>query len=263
MNQYGKTSKLHLHFSGANTVLSHAEFTAPFKVMKPFPMDTGLSVMVMSSSAGLFSGDVQEISLCLEEHSRAKVFSQSYEKIHPSPQGHSRRNTQITVGSGCQLQYRPLPTIPFADSRFQGETTVLLEDDTAQLILSETFSCGRVAMGEEFLFASYGARTTVSCQGKYLYRDNLLYEPQKRDLTGFAHQEGYSHQSSLLFFHFPIDKVLEQEIQEKILAFPQVLAGYSQSYTGDLVLRILGNSGQEILAFQEEITSVVLCHCAP
>ena len=61
-NQFGKTSELRITAEGTEgrTRLADVYFTAPFKVMEPFPLKGGLQVMLLSASAGVMAGDEQK-----------------------------------------------------------------------------------------------------------------------------------------------------------------------------------------------------------
>ena len=65
-NQFGKVSRLILQAErrGEKTVLTDVQFTAPYKIMKPFPRPKGgICVMQLAASAGIMEGDRQEIRL--------------------------------------------------------------------------------------------------------------------------------------------------------------------------------------------------------
>lgn len=260
VNQFGKVSKVNLTLekSGERSFLSHVDFTAPFKVMKPFYDEKNqFSLMIMSSSAGIMSGDRQEISVTVGEGAKGKIYSQSYEKIHKMLEGFGERNTVISVKSGGILEYSPLPTIPYADSYFQGKTEIFLEDSSSQLVFSEILSCGRVAMGEVFQYGLYQSKVSVFCGEQLIYSDKVKFQPKEMDLGGFCFQEGYTHQSTMVLFHFGVTKEGAEEVQRYLEGLEESVGGFSETVYGDLVFRFLGGSGEALQKTHGDILDIL------
>lgn len=271
-NSYGQVSRLDLLLaldSKGKTVLPHVKFTAPFKVMKPFYDEKEhCSVMMMSSSSGIMSGDRQEITVTMEEGSCATIFSQSYEKIHKMTEGHGERDTKIIQKKNSTLCFSPLPTIPYEGSHFRGNTEIVLEDESCRLVYSEVLSCGRVGMGEQFLYDHYSAdlKITLEKEGEQqlLLRDRACYTPTTMDLLGFTMYEGFTHSGMLLMVQFHLSAQDLEEIQEICDGYNQKFGenkarvAYSATYSGEIVLRSLGHSGEEILKLHKEIREKVL-----
>ena len=103
-NQFGKTSELRITAEGTEgrTRLADVYFTAPFKVMEPFPLKGGLQVMLLSASAGVMAGDEQKFSFLVKEGSHLEFISQSFEKIHRMEEGCARRKMEVTVDQGTE-----------------------------------------------------------------------------------------------------------------------------------------------------------------
>ncbi|MFI3254979.1 MAG: urease accessory protein UreD [Eubacteriales bacterium] len=259
-NKFGKTSKVELVLSEkeGKTMLSQVDFTAPFKVMKPFyDAENHFSLMIMNSSAGIMEGDRQDFSITVESGAEGKIFSQSYEKVHKMGEGYGQRTCQLNVLSGGNLHYSPLPTIPYADSSFQGKTKIYLEDDSAKLIFSDIFACGRVAMGESFQYDRYDSEISVFLGDTQLFSDRAKYRPKEQDLSGFCYQEGYSHQSILLLFHHAIPSKKLRNIQQYLESLENAEGAYSKTFSGDFVFRFLGNSGDALEKVQDHVLSIV------
>lgn len=260
-NQFGKTSQLTLCLEEkqGKTILSHVDFTAPFKIMQPFyDENNNFSLMIMNSSSGIMSGDVQEISVTVKEGASGKIFAQSYEKIHKMKEGHGTRNCNLAVESGGKLHFSPLPTIPFADSSFQGNTEIHLSDSSSKLIYSEILSSGRVAMGETFQYTRYDTQLTVHCGEKLYFSDRAKFRPQEQNLKGFCLQENFTHQSLLLLFHLDVPK-------EKLESLPEIMEdeenlhfGFSQTHFGGIVFRFLANSGEILERAHQKVLSQLL-----
>lgn len=249
MNAFGKTSKL--AFSTKNkgdlTRLRDVCYTAPYKIMFPFPQKNGwLNVMVLNASAGIMSGDTQKISVCAGSGSKLCVSSQSYEKVHRMEDGFARRYTEIFVEDSASCIYRPLPVIPFAGSEFESHTTIRLKDKSSKLVYSEIISCGRTAMGEKFQYRRYDSRLTVISDERLIYRDCTCLRPKETDLSGFGFYGEYTHLATVLFFHTGMTNDKIQNIAQKLKNEPEIEAGISELKEGNIILRILGKRAQTL-----------------
>ena len=147
-NQFGKLSKILLRAKAEDgkTFLEDVYFTAPFKIMRPFPRENGgIRVMQMAASAGIMEGDCQELEFDIGTGADLEFVSQSYDKIHEMKEGCARRTTKIRVHSGAAFCFHPQPTIPFKDSAFESRMEIHLDDETSVFSMSEILSCGRYA----------------------------------------------------------------------------------------------------------------------
>jgi urease accessory protein len=203
-------------------VISDVGFSAPFKLTSPFYDDAGrMSVMAISVSAGLMSGDSQEIELCAERGARVQVGSQAFEKIHRMEGGgFAERRACLDVKSGATLIYSPLPAIPFAGSAFRSDTRVTLEDSAARLFLSDIVACGRASRGERFEFREYRSRTRIFEGGALIYYDNAAYIPADMRMEGFCMFEGYTHCGSLALINFDVSESQAALIRDAVYALP-------------------------------------------
>ncbi len=250
-NAFGKVSSLRLtagQYQGASYV-KEASFCAPFKIMQPFAKQDGsICVMILSASAGIMEGDIQEIEIETEEYAALEVVSQSYEKIHKMKDGYASRTTNIKVGKHSCLHYHPLPTIPFAGSDFRSRTNIYLEDETSVFVMSETLSCGRAVAGECFEYKRYDSLTEIVCGGRLKYRDSIRYEPEKIMLTGFGMYEGRTHLTNLLFCNCGIDEQMQLRIRKDIECQKWLTGGITKQANGFCMIKMLGNSAQELEA---------------
>jgi len=257
-NQYGKTSSLILNVISKDdrTYLNHAEFTAPFKVLNPFYIRKDecelMQLMLISVSAGLMAGDVQDISIQTRPGSLSEFTTQSYEKIHKMPAGQAIRNTHLLIGSHSFCHYKPLPMIPFAESSFASETTVELEDDSSVLVYREVLSGGRQAYSENFAYKSFRNKVTIRMQGHLLYYDNTIMEPQVMDMSGYGMWEGYTHMGNLIFCNLPFESERVKEIRQ-LFADEKICGGISQMDGALVLVRIFGMRADEIIRCFDKI----------
>lgn len=257
-NQYGHVSSLRLAAvdKGGKTVLEDCFFRTPFKVMKPFYPGGGktMQVIVMSSSAGIMAGDVQQMELFVGQDARMEVTTQSFEKIHKmEPGGSARRDTEITVAAGGFLCYDPLPVIPFAQSDFTSHTAIHLADRTSAVVYGEILSCGRAARGECFQYHSYQNHVRIDLAGTPVYLDNTIYLPEQMELSAVGFFEGYTHLANWIAFGGGACERVE-EIRAYLSGREEagrVCGGVTKTAGGGVAVRLLGNSAQilqEVLA---------------
>lgn len=256
-NSFGKISQLCLTAAARDgkTFLQDVRFTAPYKIMHPFPRPDGsIQVMLLSASAGIMAGDRQKFDLKILPGASMEFVSQSYEKIHRMTEGHAERSVHVRVASGASFCFHPQPTIPFAGSAFTIRTRVDLEDETSRFRMCEIFSCGRVARREFFDCRFYHSLTQLYRGGSMIYRDNTRYDPSVFDMGGMGMYESFTHLASL-FLSRPADPAhtLEQ-IREFLFAQTDAEGAATMLSSGDLAVRILGHRAQRL----EELSGRIL-----
>lgn len=258
-NKYLKTSKVNITTLNKydKTILDDVYFTAPFKVSPPFyNEDNSIKVIVMSSSAGVMEGDIQEYNITVNDNTSIEVTSQSYEKIHKMENGESFRECNIIVGSNSLLKYKPLPTIPFKDSAFNSTMNIVLKDKTSKLILLDIISCGRVACGEKFEYRHYKSYIEVRCLDELIYLDNTIYNPSSLNLNSFGMFEGYTHLSNILICNFDPSIEKLDLIRDIIENNKKVDGGATLTESKDINVKIFGYSAQDLVDISEEISAL-------
>lgn len=257
-NKFAKISELKIttEFRNNKTIISNQFFTPPFKIMKPFyDEDNNAKLMVLSSSAGLMSGDRQNISFDVGKGTKLTVISQSYEKIHRMEDGFAERNAVIKIEDNAFLDWSWLPVIPFADSSFEGRADFSITD-TSKLIISEVLSCGRSERGEKFLFKKYKNLTTVKRNNVLIYRDNVVFIPEKVDVSGYGMFENHTHILSVTAFGFfglnQKKSALNDYFKEH-----SIDGGVSITASGDLAVRCFGSSGDILYKLSERIIEII------
>ena len=258
-NNFGKTSvvKISSLLKDGQTILDDIYFTAPFKIMKPFRISKEqLSVMLLTASAGIMEGDVQDISILVREGTNIEFISQAYEKIHKMNGGSATRLTKIKVEKNATLNYIPLPTIPFKDSAFISNMKIELEDSSSKLIMSEILSCGRAKRGEKFEYSLYKNLVEIRESGRLIYRDNTRYEPRRMNMNGFGMYEGYSHLANMIFCNYDINEESFFEVRNYLYSYDNVEGDVTHTSHGDIVVRIFGDSGEVLTKICEDINHI-------
>lgn len=259
-NSFGKTSVLNISSRKKEdkTILDNIYFTAPFKIMSPFYIsDDYIKVMLLSVSAGIMEGDTQNIDIKVGDETKVEVISQSYEKIHRMKSGNATRSCNISVSKNAYLKYNPLPTIPFADSSFDSTTKINLEDDTSKLIFNEIITCGRSAMGEKFLFNHYNSYLEVRKKSKLIYRDNTMYDKNLFNMRSIGMFEGYTHFANMVIVNFNKEDSFIEKVRNIIEEYHEVQGGISKLQSNDIIIKILGNTSQNLINICEEIANLL------
>ena len=258
-NQFGKVSRLILQAKrrGEKTVLTDVQFTAPYKIMKPFPRPKGgICVMQLAASAGIMEGDRQEIRLLAGPGADLEVVSQAYDKIHQMREGCARRRTEVQVSSGARLYLNPQPVIPFGDSAFESRTEADLADESAVFWMSEIFSCGRLAMGERFAYRSFHSLTRIRRAGCLIYRDNTRYEPALMDMEGVGMYESYTHLLSIFASRPENPEEFFRQTRRRLDDSPKTEGGVTRLAHGDFAVRVFGKRAQVLERVSEGIKEI-------
>lgn len=260
VGSYAKKPKLSVEFQwDGKTRLKNVYYTPPFKITSPFETSSGRTKIIqMSSSAGIMAGDCYEMNLKIGQKSRVEWTTQSYEKIHKmNENAHAQRTCSIRIERDSELVYFPQATIPFANSDFDGRTSVSLEDETSRLVYTDILGCGRAAMGESFAWRNYRNVLHVYRGKRLIYRENLHLLPTVQKLDGIGFFEGQTHTGSMLLcgYSFDTDRLngMIREVNEK----REVVCGMSRLWQGDYVIKCLGDRAQVIEDFFRDIIEIL------
>lgn len=229
----------------------------PLKMTRAFKMaEGGIKVYIMSASPGLLEGDVYDFKINVKTGSKLWLTSQSFEKLYPSEDIGSFRNSDIVVESGAYLKYVPLPTTPYRDSIFTSNTKVQLTDKSSKFVMSEVLTAGRThkdEANEVFKYTRYSSLINVHMGDELIYRDNAIFEPKKIDMTGFGMYEGYTHLANIQIINFELDETADAELRAILATDDRLEGGISRMYTGDIIIRMFGMNGQELIDMGEKL----------
>lgn len=252
-NQFGKTSRLAVQaeYRDGKTILTDVSFTAPYKLMHPFPKPNGgAQIIPVCASAGVMRGDRQEFSYQVGENAELEVLSQSYDKIHKMDDGCAQRHIQLDVERNATLYYAPQPVIPFAHSAFDSTIDIQLSDRTSHLFFQDILSCGRTAHGERFAYRRFSSKIMVYRAGKLIYRDNTRYEPEKMPMESIGMYEGYTHMANLLLFG--VDTQAQEEIW-KLIDANDCDGGVTALDPNNLIVRLFGVRAQQLQRVSDQL----------
>lgn len=239
------------------TRLKDSFYNAPYKVVHYGTSQAAehLELIVMSASPGILDGDRLQIDIAVQEGSRFKLFTQSFNKLHPMKSGASQEMT-LDLAKDAIFQYIPHPVIPFERSVFENRNTLHVHAGST-LIWGDIISSGRVHSGESFSFTSYRNNTRVFFDGKPEIFDNQLIIPSQQPVQSLLFYEGYTHQATLLYVSKKASD-LKLELDEILTGrYSEIEFGFSQCSDHGVVIRALGNDGE--LMYDWLVTMGRLC----
>lgn len=206
-----------------------------------------LEMIIMSASPGIMDTDYFHIDVCVKEDARLKLFTQSFNKLHPMKTG-AAQHTDVHVQVGGVFHYIPHPVTPFKDSIFKATNVIHLAED-AILIWGDIISAGRIHMKEAFEFDRLHTQTKIYRKGKLSFIDNQFMCPKSQPIQKMLFFEGYTHQATFLFSAL-FAQELKHELDEILTAeYSDISYGFTQASAEVVILRALGNDGELLYDF--------------
>lgn len=234
--------------------LQQAYCTQPFKLTSvgEDQDDPTLYLMVRSSSPGILDGDDYHLEINLQENCRLCFLTPSYQRIFKMEKGASQRMV-VNLAADSHFNYIPHPLVPHENAIFNSQNLINMAKG-ASLIWGEIITCGRKLSGEKFKFTYLRNMLEVYRCGKLVFKEQLLLCPQTSRLSAIGQLEQYTHQATLLFLHeTALISPLTDLIQDYLKEESDLTAGVSQTAPNGLVVRILGNSGEQLYRCLQEI----------
>ncbi|MFF3039551.1 urease accessory protein UreD [Arthrobacter citreus] len=162
----GKVGVLQLGFDrnrGRTELVEHYQ-KSPLQIMHPLYFNLMRPDMpytyLMSSGGGILQGDRQRTDLRFGAGTSAHVTTQAHTRIYRMDYGYATAVVNLAAEEDAYVEYLPDPVVPFADSRFYQQTSVVL-DESATLLLGETVYAGRLARGERHAYDVYASDLEV------------------------------------------------------------------------------------------------------
>lgn len=251
--------KLHIGQSNGKSAIFESYFTSPLKLGTPKIDSDRLEIVLMMASAGVLKGDTFQYSIHCDANTKTLLTEQSYTKIFNTGDGKAEKSQTIILEENASLYYRPCAAVPFGGSSYEGKMEVHLQKNS-EFLYADIVTAGRVGMGERFCFNHYRNRVCVWKEGRPVWLDHCLLEPETMDLTGMLFFDSYTHQGTLYYYG-------SSEREEKLLTFlsekesdserhssqgKELRYGVSKALQG-VCVRILGHTAQDIEEFFDEL----------
>lgn len=243
------------------TYLQECYYTRPFKIadVGVNKADPALYLMLMTASPGMLDGDHYRISITVNEDTRMQLQTQAYQRLYNMQTG-AAQQMQVRLCKGSTFSYVPHPLVPHTGASFEGHTRIDVEED-CRLVWGEIITCGRKLCGEAFRFKRLHSVTELFFRGRLLLKDNLLLEPARIPVAAPGQLEGFSHQATLICCDTGRGTAalaaLAERLLEELAPEPELAYGISQAAGPALVLRILGQGGEQLLGCLRKLEKVL------
>ncbi|MFS0689486.1 urease accessory protein UreD [Sporosarcina sp. 179-K 8C2 HS] len=202
--------------------------------------DPTATVYVMESSGGMVAGDRNDISIRLLPGSKARIIQQSALKVYRSHTGETCvQKIDVELAEEARLEWMPEVIIPFADSKFQMETTIRLAKG-ATLLWGEIIAPGREMRGEVFDFSSLKSMMKIYVEEELLAFDSLHFVPENLHLNGLGLLEEALYVGSIWLVSEQADEIDLRAIQEAMNVGNGLRAGVTRLAGNAVHCRFLG-----------------------
>lgn len=266
-NVYTMINKLDLKigYKEGKTYLKDTYFTRPFRLAnvgenRP---DPALYLMIMSSSPGILDNDCYDIEILTEKNARLQLQTQSYQRLFKMKDGASQKMV-IKLHENSEISYIQHPIVPHEESIFKAHNSVYM-DIQSIFTYGEIITCGRKHSGEVFLFKKFQNLTEIYSDNKLIIKDNILIEPALMNIHSMGQLEGYTHQATLLHVNTRNEDINSQAeyIYNLMLQEDNIIYGISQPLSNSLIIRVLGNGGEQLLDLFKKIEKYLWEQNAP
>jgi urease accessory protein len=207
----------------------------------------GAYLQIVNPCGGLFEGDSAAVEVSLQRGAHLYLTTQAATKVYPSEHGGvTRQRVRLRITSGAILEFIPLPLIPFAGARYSQEVEIRVRTGGICLI-AEVLAPGRIARGERFAYQMVRSRVQGWMDDRLVLFEQLRLPPQPEMLAGAGTLDGQSYVATLYVLTSldlsPWIRGWNRQLSEQHGA----CVGITALAYGGLVVRLLGQTGQEIL----------------
>jgi urease accessory protein len=241
-------SELQIKAGGRNgsSYLQHSYFTRPFKVADISGKNAAaLHLVMMTASPGILDGDEYQINVELEAGTKVHLYTQSYQRIFHMQHG-AKQRFNVHMAEGSSFFYLPHPSVPHESSVFEGYNRIVLGNE-CKLLWGEIITCGRKLNGEVFRCRLFQSVTEVYRDGRLLFKDVTVLQPEQINAASTGQWEQYTHQAALYWHDETIDMaVMADRIHAMLSDEKDIAAGVSQTASGALLLRVLGLGAEQL-----------------
>ena len=156
----------------------------PLKLLTPRSRGGSVWAYTSSFGGGMVAGDRTRLEVTVDAGARCFLGTQASTKIYRNPSNLPCSHDLLArVADDALLILAPDPVQCFAESSYEQRQHFTLTS-TANLMLVDWLSAGRVARGELWNFRRYSSRNEVERQGKKLLVDAVLLDSRDGKLAG-------------------------------------------------------------------------------
>lgn len=242
-------SRIHIEAFHENgrTYLGDSFHNAPYKVI-PYGsknLHNHLEMIIMSASPGMLEGDELSIDIQVKEKAQLRLYTQSFNKVHPMKDIGAEQHTTVKLGEESIFHYIPHPVTPYFDSIFKTVNEIQMPKNST-LIWGDIIASGRVGRGESFQFKRLHSLTKVKVEKKLVLYDNQLLSPKEQPISSLLFYEGYTHQATLIYVS-PYGDQLKEELDEILNGqYQEITFGFTSCGENAVMLRAMGKDGEKL-----------------
>ncbi len=204
---------------------------------------------LISTGGGFTEGEsyLQEISL--DEQCHAIVTTQTPNYIYKCDNGRlTSQNNRVEIGKDSFLEYYIDETIPYARARFRQNTEIDMAAGS-RLIMTDGLTAGWSADEAPFQYRDIGLKTDIRMEGRLLFHDFMLVNPQEERMQEIGCFEGNLNYNSAVVIDEHADEGMLEELRsflhQEFAASADVRFGLSLLDRDGIVLRVLGKNIEE------------------
>jgi len=160
------------------TIMAERKAGGLCSISKPYRENDILGLQLVNPTAGLFAGDSLGMEVTVESGAQVAITSPSASRFHTMHKSSATIEQSFHVGSGASLDFWPETTIPQKDSEVTQTTSIEIGAD-AEMTYLESFSPGRLAHKENYLFRSFESRFKIIDQQELAVKERLVLTPEK------------------------------------------------------------------------------------
>ncbi len=256
----GRVGKLRLTYAKRDhrTIISHAYFTTPWKLLPPIYLDdTGAAyTLLVNPSGGLVGGDHLSIDMTVGQDAHVLISAPSANRVYRTEGTASEQHVNITVGPGAVLEWFPEHTIPFAGSRFRQTLQATLAPG-ATLLLWDAVASGRIARGERWAFTDLENDIRITTASGSTLLERYVLDPST-DLGRVGLAEEWNYVASLYVVNDATSTEVWTKLESTIATIldtrpGEVLGGVSAGPVPGLAVKILARTAPDLNAILDAL----------
>ena len=199
---------------------------------------------LISTGGGFTEGETYLQEVALEEQCHAIVTTQTPNYIYKCDGGRlTSQNNRVEIGKNSFLEYYIDETIPYARARFRQNTEIQMAEGS-KLIMTDGLTAGWSEDEEPFQYRDIGLKTDIRMDGRLLFHDFLLVNPEEDHMQEIGCFEGSKNYNSAVIIDENMDEAMLEEMRsfldQEFSGCGEVRYGLSLLDRYGLVLRVLG-----------------------